>query len=545
MKSKTERLRKFLFNALLLTGISLLMRTVDVGFNVYISNNIGAEAMGLFSLISGVYGFALTFATSGISLATTRLVAESLGTGDNGRVRASMKRSLAYSICFGCTAAIILFLSANHIGSVWLDDERTVIPLRLLSITLPLISITSCLRGYFSAVRRVYKNAVSQVCEQAVRIFATVYLLSALIARDIESACTTIIVGGALSDLLSFAVMYIMYLYDRYRHTPKKLTQSTTGLTSHLLHIALPVAFSTYARSGLLTLEHILIPIGLRKSGSSRGESLAAYGTLHSMVMPIVLFPSALISNFSGLLIPELAECKVRNNHIQIRYITSRVFQLSLLFSICVSGIMICFSSELGQVIYSSNEASSYIKLLAPLIPIMYLDTTTDSMLKGLGQQLYSMNINIIDASLSVLLVWILLPSLGINGYIITIFITEILNATFSIVKLISVTNMKTDTVKWIFKPLACIVGSTSVSKLLFSTVWRLPQSAFSLTVHITVSVILYFVFCIATFAVSRDDIRWIGSILHKSSQKKSKPERGSDAPPLLNSSKTRKQAKI
>ena len=71
MKTK----RQYFLNALLLTAVTLLMRTVSVSFNVYVSNRVGAEAMGLISLISGVYGFAVTLATSGIHLATVRTVA--------------------------------------------------------------------------------------------------------------------------------------------------------------------------------------------------------------------------------------------------------------------------------------------------------------------------------------------------------------------------------------------------------------------------------------------------------------------------------------
>ena len=74
MKTK----RQYLCNALLLTAVTLLMRTVSVSFNVYVSNRVGAEAMGLLSLVSGVYGFAVTLATSGIHLATVRTVSERL-----------------------------------------------------------------------------------------------------------------------------------------------------------------------------------------------------------------------------------------------------------------------------------------------------------------------------------------------------------------------------------------------------------------------------------------------------------------------------------
>lgn len=45
-------------------------------FNIYISNKIGAEAIGLFSLVMSIYLFFVTIATSGLNLACTYLVAE-------------------------------------------------------------------------------------------------------------------------------------------------------------------------------------------------------------------------------------------------------------------------------------------------------------------------------------------------------------------------------------------------------------------------------------------------------------------------------------
>ena len=73
------RFKKFILNGLLITAVSLIIRAVSVSFNVYISNKIGAAAMGLFTLISTVYRFAITVATSGIGLAATRIVAEAVG----------------------------------------------------------------------------------------------------------------------------------------------------------------------------------------------------------------------------------------------------------------------------------------------------------------------------------------------------------------------------------------------------------------------------------------------------------------------------------
>ena len=74
--------------------VAVIMRLVAVAFNVYISNKIGAVAMGLFSLISTVYGFGITFATSGINLATTRLVAQAVGDTSTDKSSGEIKNSV-------------------------------------------------------------------------------------------------------------------------------------------------------------------------------------------------------------------------------------------------------------------------------------------------------------------------------------------------------------------------------------------------------------------------------------------------------------------
>lgn len=63
-------------------------------------------------------------------------------------------------------------------------------------------------------------------------------------------------------------------------------------------------------------------------------------------------------------------------------------------------------------------------------MPVMYLDMAVDGMLKGLDQQLSSMRYNIIDSGLCVILVYFLIPRYSVKGYIITLFVSEILNFT-------------------------------------------------------------------------------------------------------------------
>lgn len=505
------RLKRYLANGFLMTCVALTLRGLGVAFNAYISKKIGAEALGLYTLLGSVYSFALTLALSGINLTTTRLVSDAIGEKSIEKMRISMKKCVGYALFFGVLSSILLFSFADVLSIRVLKDARVTKPLRLCAITLPLISLSACFNGYFTAVRRVYKNAITQISEQLARIFFCIALLNLFFGRDMESCCVALVVGGALSEMLSFSISLLFYVFEKksvrgdYFDVSNKINERK--ITKKMLGIALPLAFSTYFRSALLTIEHILIPIGIEKSGSNRAQSLVAYGTLQSMVMPLVLFPSAIIHSFSGLLVPELAELKIQNNKREIKYVAQRVCHLALTFAIGVSGMMIYFANELGVGIYGSTDAGQYIRFVAHIVPIMYLDTTVDNILKGLGEHLYTMTINITDTLCSLVMVWILIPKMGIYGYITLIIVSEIFNSGASILKLVKVAKMRFKLIKWFALPVISIILSTWTLGILreFTAISTLPA--------ILLTTLLYFALLRITRAIGKEEIAWAKAV--------------------------------
>lgn len=512
---KLKQAKQIFWNALLLTCASLVMRTVGVAFGVAVSNRAGAEVMGLYSLMSGVYGFALTVATSGIHFGVTRVIAETAGRGHKERVGAILRRATVYALTFGFLAALLLSLGAGTIGKYWIKDVRTIPSLRLFAISLPLISLSSVFGGYFSAVRRTYKSAMVQVLEQGAKVFFTMQLLALVSGGGAERLLCALVIGGVVAEVLSFLCNLPLFLWDKNRNFPKSARKSGIEEGRALIKITLPMALTTYLRSGLLTLQHILIPEGLRNSGTSHALSLAAYGSIHGMALPIILYPAAIISSFSGLLIPIMAECRVKNSNRRINYMISRVWSLSLLFSIGVAGILICFSSEFGALLYPSTETGRYIRILAPLIPIMYIDSSVDGILKGMGEQVYSMNVNITDALVSVIMVWLLLPRMGLWGYVLTIYVTETLNTTLSLLRMLRVSGMKVRLYKQVIGPLLCIVLATQGVGLCHKFLPLPPlDTPLSLTVAIVLVSLLY-VGCLVLFRVAgREEWKSLKGIL-------------------------------
>lgn len=518
--------RRFFLQALLLTAVSLLLRTVGVSAQVYISAHIGAEAVGVSSLIGGVGGFAVTLALSGIHLGCTRLVSEGIGNHDVPFIHHALLCAIGHALFFGLLACFLLFFGSGIIGMYWLRDLRTVPSLRLMAVTLPAIALSSCLSGYFVAVRRVWKSACVQVCEELVRIACTVIVLSRMVSGGLESALLALAIANAVAEISACAALLVLFVFDKHKHFartqvfPNRATANTAA--RRLLSITLPVAVAAYARSGLITLEHMLIPIGLKRSGLNHGAALASYGTLHSMALPVVLFPCALLSSFAGLLVPEMTEAHVRGEQMRVQSMMKKVFLYTLLFSIGTAGIILCFSRELGLLLYGSEQAALYIRVLAPLIPVMYMDSATDAMLKSLGQQVYSMNVNIVDASLSVLLVWLLLPSFGIWGYVITIYFTELLNAALSIARLLTVGNLRPQIGKWVMRPLGAIVGATCLTRLLFSLpVLHIEVSPMTLIGQILICCLIYGVLALTLQSIDRTDLHWMFSFVRADPRRK------------------------
>lgn len=433
--------KRLIMNTALLTGSSLAMSAISMAFQVWLAGRIGSAGIGLYQLVLSVAFLCTTFAVSGIRFAATRLVSEELGHERSWSVAAAMRRCFAYSLFFGLSAMAVLFSFAEPIGFLWIGDARTVKSLKLIAFSMPFLSLSSVMSGYFTACGRVWKPTVVHLGEQLITIGFVAYFLAHSPAGDIEKNCAAVMLGNVCGDVISFVCMLLFYLTDR--HSVRDYSAQKLKLTSRMLKVALPLAVSAYARSALSTLEHLLVPRGLKAAGFSADRALSGYGVIQGMVLPIVSFPACILMALAELIIPELTEAQVRGNDGDISKTVSSLIKKGLGYSSAVALVLFVFADKLGVRIYSSPEAGDYLRLLAPLIPIMYTDMVADGCLKGLGQQLWCMGINLLDALLGVLLVWQVLPVFALKGYICIIYFNECLNFALSIMRLRKVTRIR------------------------------------------------------------------------------------------------------
>lgn len=494
--ARINKKKRFLFNSLLMSVTSVLVSGIGVWFSLAVSSAIGEEAMGVFQLILSVVSFGSTFACSGIQLAAARLTAKKLGEKKEGALGSVMRRCFVYGGSFGTAGCILLFCLSQPIAVYCLHNPVTALPMQVAAFSLPLVGLTAALNGYFTAVGRVGKCCFIQVAEQLCRVGLTLLSLQ-IWGKDLSSVCCCILGAGLVSQLLGFLLLFLLYCADRRRYTSG---HGEKGDTAALLRIGLPIAGSTYLRSGLLTVKNLLAPAGLVAYGLSRSEAVSIFGGIHGVVLPLVLFFGVLLTAASDLLMPELAKAMAAaqnpTRNKQVLRLVERMFKLSLLFSFGVAAGLFSLAEPLSRLVDSEIDLYFYLMLFAPLVPVMYFDTAVDSMLKGLDQQLYSMGYNILDAGISLILVLFLVPHTGVAGYLFVIFQSEVLNAALSLNRLLKVTGVRFRPWTLLVKPILAAIGGGALSFFCQSSLSTLLPDWLTLGISVGVLLLGYYLLC-------------------------------------------------
>lgn len=492
-------------STLLLTAANLAIRFVSMLFQVFLSARLGAAGLGLMQLISSVGMLAMTLGCAGVRVAAMYLTAEEFGRGRTGGVRSAVSWCMGYGLILSSAAGLLLIRLAPWLAGRWIADVRAVPSLRLLGLFLPVSCLTSILTGYFTACGKVRQMVVIELAERLASVLLTVWFLR-LAGNSVERACCAIFAGGALTCAASFLVMYGIYCADSRRFAP---APAGLRMGRRLLRLCGPLAVNEYLRSGLSTLENLLIPRGLRQYGASGERSMATYGVIHGMVFPVITFASAILFSLSDVLVPELARCRATGNKARILHLTDRCLRLGLIFAAAVAGLLTCLAEPLGQLLYQNEEAGRYIRFFAPMVLVLYLDAVVDGMHKGLGQQLHCVRYNTLTSFLDVLFLFFLLPCWGIAGFLFSFTVTHLLNFWLSLQRLIRVTGYPIGLSFSVKVPLLALAAALPVRLLGRCG----PETAVSALLLGGIYLTLYLLLLTLTGTVSRADLSWLHTL--------------------------------
>ena len=483
------------YSALLLTGVNLLLRLVSTSFQVHISARIGAAGVGLLQLVMSVGSLAMTAGIAGIRTATMYLTAEELGRKRPQNVAWVLSGCFLYSIlCSGAVAAI-LYTAAPFLAQSWIGNPQTVGAVRLFALFLPLVCLSGCMVGYFTAANRIGTLAVVEIGEQLCYMAVTMAALTFWAGTDPEKACEAVVLGSGISTCLTLGCLVILRIRE------KQATGQRIPVAARLLRTAVPLALADDLKSGISTTENLMVP---KRLALYPGEltPLATFGTVCGMVFPVLMFPAAILFALAELLIPELARCSAAGSSRRIRYLVKRGLRVALLYGCLCGGIMHLVSEDLCMALYSSPLAGTNLRRYSILVPMLYCDALTDAMTKGLGQQTACVRYNIITSSMDVALLFVLLPRFGMTGYFVSFTATHLINFLLSLRRLLKITDIR---IPFYIPGFACAAALLAVLGASF-----MPGAAGRVVAYMGLLGSLW----VLLRVISKDDILWLKGLL-------------------------------
>ena len=503
-------------------GASIVTRVLGFIFRIYIAEKLGAQGMGLYQLVTSLYMLAITFITSGISLAVSCMVSENIETKRYGSSRYVLKISIFWALFISILVLIFLLIFAVSISQNVLRDPRTLYSIIFLAPSLPFMAVSCCVKGYFYAMRKSFHPSNATVIEQIIKMLFIFFLINFYIDRGDAYSCAIVSLGMTVGEIVS--CIYIGIIYCAQKKPTYHQNSGLKKVLSKILKISVPIQTSATFNSALRLAENILIIEGLKIF--THGDHVVAtstYGIIKGMVLPLLLFPTSLLQAVITVLIPELSGASAARKEATIRRACQRALQLTILMGIYITAIFLLFPGEISSLFYSNPNVAPMIKTLCILCPLMYLEMVCVGILNAIGEQIASMKYRIIDGLVRLILIWTLVPKGGVNAFLVIMIMSNIFTAILNLYRLLKVTCLPFCLSQWLIKPFIAILLSSGISIALKAKVEMVFPNWLAILVLSLIVAAIYLVLLFSLKCLGSSEVDFVKTCFKSKSQSKCK----------------------
>ena len=433
----------FILGTLILTSTGIISRIIGFFYRIFLAHHIGEEGMGIYQLMAPVMALSFSLTCAGIQTSISKYSSAYLAKKQTLSALRILITGFLLSLSLSILTTCFLYQNAAWIAVSLLTESRCEPLVRIYALSLPFACVHSCINGYYYGMKKSMIPSVSQLVEQIARVGSVfaIYTYSEKMGAEPSLAVTMlgILIGEICSTIFSIAAFYLYLGKDssatgcpeRQMHKQQmhsafgKKAYAYLGHLSEMLRMTVPLVANRLTLNFLQSIEAVQIPNRLVMSGMTKSAALANYGVLTGMTYPLILFPCAITSSVSVLLLPYISEASAKGERTKIRSaIRKSILACRLVGSVfCV--LFLFFGPFFGNLLFHSPLAGTYIQILSIACPLLYLGGILTSILHGLGKAMHAFCLNAFCLSLRLCFVFFLIPRIGMFGYLLGIFTSE------------------------------------------------------------------------------------------------------------------------
>lgn len=411
---------KFIKSSIILIIGGLITKVLGMIIKIIMTRLIGTEGIGIYMMISPTYMLMISICTFGFPVAISKLIAE-----DKFNNKNIILSIMPISLIINLIIMILLFLFGHFISNNLLHEPRTYYAIICMGFVLPFISISSIIRGYFFGKERMIPHVISNICEDIIRLIILIIGIPIFLTQGIEYAVAFIVVSNIFSELSSIIILTLCLPKKNIKindFVPKKKN------IKNIFDISIPTTIGRLIGNIGYFLEPIILTTVLLSVGYTNKYIVYEYGIVSGFVLPTLLLPSFFTSAISQALIPVISKSYSNNN---LKYTINKIKQaifICLLIGIPVTIFFILFPEFCLEFLYNTNEGVTYLRFLAPICLIQYIQSPLTSSLQAMGKAKEAMHGTLIGMISRTILLFILSSlKIGMWGLVFSTSISIIL----------------------------------------------------------------------------------------------------------------------
>lgn len=428
-----NRKNPLITGTIILTITGFASRFIGFFYRIFLSRVFGAEGMGIYQLISPVLALSFSLTAAGMQTAISKYVAGETISKDYRSSFSHLFAGFVISMVASVFCTIGIYHYADEIAVYFLLEARTAPLLRIISLSIPMATVHSCVNGYFYGIRKTSVPALCQLSEQLVRVGSVFAIYYFCMQKGMEPTISFAVVGLVIGESASMIVslLAVRFHFDHIippNYGPLLSFKNSSFMETcrRLLVLAVPLSLNRVIINFMQSVEAIFIPNKLMSYGYDNAAALSVYGILTGMSLPLILFPSAITNSICVLLLPIVSEADAANNRRAIKKAVHTSVRYGFLLGAFFTLLFLFFGKFLGNLLYQNELAGSFMIILSFLCPLMYIASTLNSILNGLGKTSLTFAYSMVSLSVRLIFVFFAIPLFGINGYLWGVLISQL-----------------------------------------------------------------------------------------------------------------------
>ncbi|MGJ7912263.1 stage V sporulation protein B [Neobacillus sp. LXY-1] len=412
---------KFLKGTFILLIAGLVTRVLGFIYRIVLARSIGEEGVGLYMMAYPTFILVVTITQLGLPVAISKNIAEAEARKDYAEIKKILVVSLATTILLSIIITPALILLAPMLSETLFTDKRTYYPLVAIAPALPIIAISSVLRGYFQGRQNMRPSALSQIFEQVVRITLIAVVTKTFLPYGVEYAAAAAMGASVLGELVSLIYLLTTFKLKKRFKLRKDFFQFVhkgKRTFNDLMKIALPTLGSRMIGSVSWFFEPIVVVHSLAIAGVLAVEATKQYGALTGYAMPLLMLPSFVTFSLATSLVPAISEANTQKNYKLIEYRLQQALRLTFLTGGLAVIVLYVLADPLMQLMYGSTKGAYFIRLMAPFFLFYYYQGPLQAVLQALNLARAAMINSLIGAVIKTAVIFFLASqeSFGITG---------------------------------------------------------------------------------------------------------------------------------